>query len=70
AQTLGDPSALQAIIDDLDAQEEAFTLHVNNSANPHGVTKVQIGLGNADNTSDADKPVSNAQQQAIDYTKS
>jgi len=36
--------------------------HVNNTNNPHNVTKAQVGLGNADNTSDADKPVSTAQQ--------
>lgn len=29
-------------------------------SNPHRVTKVQVGLGNVDNTSDLDKPVSNA----------
>lgn len=34
--------------------------------NPHGVDKADVGLGNADNTSDADKPVSTAQQEAID----
>ena len=34
--------------------------------NPHGVTKEQVGLGNADNTSDADKPVSTAQQAELD----
>lgn len=33
--------------------------------NPHEVTKLQIGLGNVDNTSDADKPVSTAQATAI-----
>ncbi|MEG2022280.1 MAG: hypothetical protein RR087_10950, partial [Oscillospiraceae bacterium] len=36
-------------------------LHIDNKENPHGTTKAQIGLGNADNTSDADKPVSTAQ---------
>ena len=30
-----------------------------------GVTKTHVGLGNVDNTSDADKPVSTAQQTAI-----
>ena len=29
--------------------------HKNNNSNPHGVTKTQVGLGNVDNTSDADK---------------
>ena len=31
-----------------------------------GVSKGMVGLGNADNTSDADKPVSTAQQTALD----
>ena len=34
--------------------------------NPHNVTATQVGLGNVDNTSDADKPVSTAQQAALD----
>ncbi|CTQ45759.1 DUF2793 domain-containing protein [Roseibium aggregatum] len=34
--------------------------------NPHGVTKSEVGLGNVDNTSDASKPVSTAQQTALD----
>lgn len=40
--------------------------HVNNKENPHQVTKAQIGLGNVDNVSDLDKPVSIATQKAID----
>lgn len=40
--------------------------HINNAVNPHNVTKAQIGLENADNTSDMDKPVSTAQQNALD----
>ncbi|MDJ0631055.1 MAG: hypothetical protein QNJ44_22545 [Rhodobacter sp.] len=39
--------------------------HEADTANPHSVTKAQVGLGNADNTSDADKPVSTAQLLAI-----
>lgn len=35
------------------------------SGNPHGVTKAQVGLGNCDNTSDVNKPVSTAQATAI-----
>lgn len=35
------------------------------SGNPHNVTKTDIGLSNADNTSDVNKPVSTAQQTAI-----
>lgn len=39
--------------------------HIGNKANPHEVTKAQVGLGNVNNTSDADKPVSTAQATAI-----
>lgn len=34
--------------------------HISNKSNPHSVTKAQVGLGNVDNTSDLNKPVSNA----------
>ncbi len=61
---LGDPydnvalgAALDVIQDDIDA-------HESNVSNPHGVTKAQVGLGNADNTSDVNKPVSTAQAAA------
>jgi len=39
--------------------------HKNRIDNPHAVTKEQVGLGNADNTSDINKPVSTAQQAAL-----
>lgn len=39
--------------------------HINNSTNPHRVTKEQIGLDQVDNTSDANKPISNATQTAL-----
>lgn len=51
---------------DLDAVKEYTDTHEANKANPHGVTKAQVGLGNVDNTSDANKPVSSAQRAAID----
>lgn len=38
-------------------------------SNPHRVTKVQVGLGNVDNTSDLDKPVSNAAKTEFDSIK-
>lgn len=38
--------------------------------NPHNVTKAQVGLGNVDNTSDKDKPISTAQATAINEAKS
>lgn len=39
--------------------------HTSLTNNPHAVTKSQVGLGNADNTSDTNKPVSNATQSAL-----
>ena len=39
--------------------------HKASTSNPHGVTKAQVGLGNVDNTSDANKPVSTAGQTAL-----
>lgn len=39
--------------------------HIADKSNPHWVTKEQVGLGNADNTSDMDKPVSTATERAI-----
>lgn len=40
--------------------------HANLTNNPHAVTASQVGLGNVDNTSDANKPVSIATQAALD----
>jgi len=40
--------------------------HSQSTGNPHGTTKSDIGLGNADNTSDVNKPISTATQTAID----
>ena len=39
--------------------------HINNKSNPHEVTKAQVGLDQVDNTSDANKPISNATQTAL-----
>lgn len=50
---------------DVTALETKVNNHIANKSNPHGVTKSQVGLGNASNTSDADKPVSTAQAAAI-----
>ena len=36
------------------------------TGNPHSTTKGDVGLGNVDNTSDANKPVSTATQTALD----
>ena len=50
---------------DVTALETKVNSHIANKSNPHGVTKSQVGLGNASNTSDANKPVSTAQAAAI-----
>lgn len=47
------------------ADASDLTSHVENENNPHSVTKSQIGLGNVDNTSDADKPISTATHNAL-----
>ena len=40
-------------------------VHETSIDNPHKVTKAQVGLGQVDNTSDMDKPVSTLQAEAI-----
>lgn len=51
--------------DALLATKESLNRHTDDLENPHSVSKEQIGLGNADNTADLDKPVSTAQRAAI-----
>ena len=57
-------------VDDLydvtDTNANAIASHVANTSNPHSVTKAQVGLGNVNNTSDANKPISTATQTALD----
>lgn len=45
--------------------KDSLDEHIADKANPHNVTKAQVGLGNVDNTADTDKPVSNATKSAI-----
>ena len=45
--------------------KDSLDEHIADKANPHNVTKAQVGLGNVDNTADVDKPVSNAVSSAI-----
>ena len=52
----------QAEIDELVTKLDT---HISNKSNPHSVTKAQVGLGNVDNTSDANKPISTATQNAL-----
>ena len=53
------------INNEIDRAKKAEATHSTNTSNPHKVTKTQIGLGSVNNTSDANKPVSTAQQKAI-----
>ena len=45
--------------------KDSLDVHIADKANPHNVTKAQVGLGNVDNTADIDKPISNATKSAI-----
>lgn len=70
-------SNIDNVNDDLEAEvnratqaEQAITTnlssHTSDTSNPHSVTKSQVGLGNVDNTSDLNKPISTATQAALD----
>ena len=50
----------------IDKKLEDYDEHMSDTSNPHQVTKAQVGLSNVDNTSDLNKPISNATQVAID----
>lgn len=66
----GSTVALDAEIKRAKEAEATITSNLNNHIsdykNPHKVTKAQVGLSDVDNTSDADKPVSNATQTELD----
>ena len=51
---------------EVDAVEGKADTHIARVDNPHVVTKTQVGLGNVDNTSDINKPISVATQDALD----
>lgn len=53
------------ITSDIDAVQTNLETHINNKSNPHEVTKDQVGLDQVDNTSDANKPISTATQNAL-----
>lgn len=55
-------NTLQGNIDTLDGKIDT---HIADKTNPHEVTKTQVGLGNVDNTSDLNKPISTATQTAL-----
>lgn len=59
----------QVDLGNVDNVKQAPYTHVTDKSNPHGVTKAQVGLGSVDDTSDINKPVSAAQQNAINACK-
>jgi len=61
-------SAITNLQHELDnkTDESNFNTHILNTNNPHQVDKADVGLGNVDNTSDLDKPISTATQTALD----
>jgi hypothetical protein len=63
---LGETSSTAYAGDKGKAVTDALSSHTTNKNNPHSVTKAQVGLGNVDNTSDANKPISTATQTALD----
>ena len=65
SETASDYST-KAVADTLYADKTITESHIADTSNPHQVTKAQVGLGNVDNTSDLDKPISTATQTALD----
>lgn len=64
-----DIDVLSGKVDGMESQvlgvTQDLTIHKTDYNNPHQVNKSQVGLGNVDNTSDANKPISTATQAAL-----
>ena len=58
-------SAINEVDSHADTNATNLSNHIADKNNPHKVTKAQVGLGNCDNTSDLDKPISTATQNAL-----
>lgn len=65
--SLNDTLQSYALKSDISSKANASDLsnHISNTLNPHKVTKEQVGLGNVNNTSDINKPISIAMQIAL-----
>lgn len=69
--TIAEVAGLQSALDGKSAtihnHDTTYTAiaHATNTSNPHSTTKSQVGLGSVDNTADTAKPVSTAQQTAL-----
>lgn len=72
ANTISEIISLQSTLDGKSAtthnHDTAYTniAHGTNVSNPHSVTKSQVSLGSVDNVADISKPISTAQQTALD----
>ena len=68
--TIDDIPGLKDALDkgssDNENTDDNLNKHIIDYNNPHKVTKEQVGLSNVDNTSDKDKPISDAVQEALD----
>lgn len=62
----GNPHNVTAIEAGAEPANANIQSHIVNTSNPHATDKTAVGLGNVDNTADVDKPVSTAQQVALD----
>lgn len=58
-------TALKNKLDGIETGANKY-VHPGSGTNPHGTTKSDLGLGNVDNASDLDKPISTATQSALD----
>ena len=58
-------NALNGLQGQITTNKDTMDSHIGNTNNPHSVTKAQVGLGNVDNTSDLNKPISTATQTAL-----
>lgn len=59
-------SAADSVLSAFGKLQQQITGHVSATGNVHGMSKVDIGLGNVDNTADINKPVSTLQGAALD----
>lgn len=64
AETIVNP-VIEKVLENTQFVKNQQETHSSKKDNPHSVTKEQIGLGNVDNTADADKPISTATQAAL-----
>jgi hypothetical protein len=60
-----DPNFATTVANNIAVVQADINAHEANTSNPHATTKTQVGLGNVDNTSDVNKPVSTATQTAL-----